>query len=200
MTPFRYTCTLCNRSFARDEVRYLCPDCGQTYRPGMPLRGVLEVTFDAEALRRSFDPARPSWDVFSAGRAGVLSAYAVGGTPLTPAARLGKELGRRPAVPEERRPEPERFVEGPCLVSDGGGSEPAGRRADRDGIDGECRERSCGGVRGSGEARGHLRPFHRAPREARTDPAVRRHARPDRRHVRRCVPLCRWSTRRRKAG
>ena len=53
MTPFRYTCTVCSRSFARDEVRYLCPECGKSYRPGMPLKGVLEVTFDAEALRRS---------------------------------------------------------------------------------------------------------------------------------------------------
>jgi threonine synthase len=93
MTPFHYTCTLCNRTFARDEVCYLCPDCGQTYTPGMPLRGVLEVTFDAEVLRRSFDPAQPSWDVFSPVEREYYPAYAVGGTPLTPAARLGKELG-----------------------------------------------------------------------------------------------------------
>ena len=93
MIPFRYTCTLCNRTFARDTVRYLCPDCGRTYTPGMPLRGVLEVTFDAEALRRSCDPALPSWDVFSAVEAEYYPPFAVGETPLTSADRLGKELG-----------------------------------------------------------------------------------------------------------
>jgi threonine synthase len=59
----------------------------------MPLRGVLEVTFDADVLHRSFDPARPSWDVFSAVETEYYPPYAVGGTPLTPAVRLGKELG-----------------------------------------------------------------------------------------------------------
>lgn len=93
MTPFRYTCTTCQRSFARDEVRYLCPECGKGYRPGMPLVGVLEVTFDAEALRRSFDPARPSWDAFSAVEPTHYPPYSVGGTPLVPAGRLGIEVG-----------------------------------------------------------------------------------------------------------
>ena len=93
MTPFRYTCTVCSRSFARDEVRYLCPECGKSYRPGMPLKGVLEVTFDAEALRRSFDPSRPSWDAFSAIEPEYFPAYPVGGTPLSPAALLGSEIG-----------------------------------------------------------------------------------------------------------
>ena len=93
MTPFRYTCAVCNRSFARDEVRYLCPDCGKGYRPGMPLVGVLEAAFDADVLRRSFDPVRPAWDVFSAVEPEYYPPFAVGWTPLEPAARLGKELG-----------------------------------------------------------------------------------------------------------
>ena len=93
MTPFRYTCTICGRSYARDEVRYLCPECGKSYRPGMPLHGVLEVVFDAEALRRSFDPSRPSWEAFSAVETEYFPAYPVGGTPLSPAPRLGREIG-----------------------------------------------------------------------------------------------------------
>ncbi len=93
MTPFRYTCTLCGRSYARDEVRYLCPECGTSYRPGMPLHGVLEATFDAEALRRSFDPSQPSWEVFSAVEPEYYPAYPVGGTPLSPAALLGQAIG-----------------------------------------------------------------------------------------------------------
>lgn len=93
MTSFRYTCTVCSRSFARDEVRYLCPECGKSYRPGMPLHGVLEVMFDAEALRRSFDPSRPSWEVFSAVEPEYYPSYPVGGTPLSSALRLGQEIG-----------------------------------------------------------------------------------------------------------
>jgi threonine synthase len=59
----------------------------------MPLKGVLEVTFDADALRRAFDPARPSWDVFSAVEPEFYPPYPVGGTPLARASRLGKEIG-----------------------------------------------------------------------------------------------------------
>lgn len=93
MTPFRYTCTICARSYARDEVRYLCPECGKKYRSGMPLQGVLEATFDTEILRRSFDPSHPSWEVFSAVEQEYSPAYPVGGTPLSPAARLGEAIG-----------------------------------------------------------------------------------------------------------
>lgn len=93
MTPFRYTCTTCQRSYKRDEARYLCPVCGKAYRPGMPLVGVLEAAFDADVLRRSFDPARPVWDIFSAVEPEYYPPFPVGGTPLVPAGRLGVELG-----------------------------------------------------------------------------------------------------------
>ena len=42
MTPFTYRCTDCGREYFRDKVRYLCPECGKNYRPGIPLVGVLE--------------------------------------------------------------------------------------------------------------------------------------------------------------
>ena len=41
MTPFVYRCTDCGREYAREAVRYLCPECGTAYRPGTPLVGVL---------------------------------------------------------------------------------------------------------------------------------------------------------------
>ncbi|MBM3852855.1 MAG: threonine synthase, partial [Verrucomicrobia bacterium] len=52
MTPFRYRCSTCGRLHAREEVRYLCPECARGYAPGMPLLGVLTAEFDHAAIRR----------------------------------------------------------------------------------------------------------------------------------------------------
>lgn len=92
MTAFVYRCTDCRKEFARDAVRYLCPDCGARYRPGIPLTGVLEVVFDADALRR-LDRARPDWASFSAVEPRFYPPLIVGRTPLVPATRLGQSLG-----------------------------------------------------------------------------------------------------------
>lgn len=93
MTPFVYRCTDCGRTFARDAVRYLCPVCGEAYRPGMPLCGVLEVVFDMEEARRACDPAAPDWNVLCAVEPAFHPPLAVGNTPLVPAVRLGEALG-----------------------------------------------------------------------------------------------------------
>ncbi|MBP1656472.1 MAG: putative threonine synthase [Bacteroidetes bacterium] len=95
MIPFRYTCTLCGRSFERDEVRYLCPVCGRTYAPGMPLQGVLEVAFDWELFRARWDPSSPDWDLFMPVEKEYFPPFPVGGTPLLRADRLGQELDLR---------------------------------------------------------------------------------------------------------
>ena len=93
MTPFQYRCTTCGRAFSRDEVRYLCPECGPSYRPGMPLVGVLEVVFDYAAIRAAFNPAQPDWNLFCAVEPEFHPPILVGNTPLSPVARLGAELG-----------------------------------------------------------------------------------------------------------
>ncbi len=92
-TAFVYRCTDCRREFARDQVRYLCPTCGASYRPGVPLTGVLEVVFDAAQVRRGFDPARPDWSVLSAVDPVHYPPLTVGRTPLVAARRLGEALG-----------------------------------------------------------------------------------------------------------
>jgi threonine synthase len=46
MVEFVYRAATCGKRYERDEVRYLCPECGKAYRPGMPLTGVLTVEFD----------------------------------------------------------------------------------------------------------------------------------------------------------
>ncbi|MFZ5446749.1 MAG: threonine synthase [Myxococcota bacterium] len=86
---FIYRCTECRREFARDAVRYLCPDCGAKYRPGIPLTGVLEVVFDVARL----DAARPDWSLITAVEPKHFPPLVVGRTPLVRAERLGASLG-----------------------------------------------------------------------------------------------------------
>lgn len=93
MTDFLYRCTDCRREYARDAVRYLCPSCGASYRPGVPLTGVLEAVFDAGQVRARFDRARPDWSLLSAVEPAFYPPLVVGQTPLVPARRLGEALG-----------------------------------------------------------------------------------------------------------
>ena len=93
MTPFTYRCTDCGRQYSRDQVRYLCPECGKAYRPGIPLLGVLEVVFDYAAIRGAFDSSRPDWNLFCPVEAEFHPPLPVGNTPLARVDRLGMELG-----------------------------------------------------------------------------------------------------------
>jgi threonine synthase len=93
MTRFTYRCTDCQASYDRDQVRYLCPVCGQRYRPGIPLTGVLEAVFDAAAIGAAFDRSRPDWNLFCAVEPEFHPPCPVGNTPLVPAARLAASFG-----------------------------------------------------------------------------------------------------------
>jgi len=93
MTVFTYRCTDCGRTFARDEVRYLCPLCGPSYRPGIPLLGVLEAIFDYESIGHAFSQTKPDWSLFCAVEPEFHPPIPVGNTPLGRVDRLGAELG-----------------------------------------------------------------------------------------------------------
>jgi len=93
MTPFSYRCTDCGRQYPREQVRYLCPVCGEGYRPGIPLTGVLEVVFDYPAIQATFDPKRPDWNLFCPVEPEFHPPLTVGHTPLAPVDRLGADLG-----------------------------------------------------------------------------------------------------------
>jgi threonine synthase len=93
MTPFLYQCTTCGKTYKRDEVRYLCPDCARTYRPGIPLVGVLSAIFDYAAIRKRFKKPSPDWGLFSAVEDKHYPPYPLGNTPYFKAAALGKALG-----------------------------------------------------------------------------------------------------------
>ena len=93
MTPFLYQCTTCGKTYKRDEVRYLCPDCAKNYRPGIPLVGVLSAQFDYAAIRKRFKKLSPDWSLFSAVEDKHYPPYPFGHTPFFPVAALGKTLG-----------------------------------------------------------------------------------------------------------
>ncbi len=93
MIPFLYHCTTCGKPYKRDEVRYLCPACARDYRPGIPLLGVLAVTFDYAAIKRRFRKQRPDWSLFSAVEPKHYPPYAAGHTPFFPVAALGQTFG-----------------------------------------------------------------------------------------------------------
>ena len=93
MADFVYRCTECHREYSRDQVRYLCPECGQHYHPGIPLKGVLEAVFDYEAIHAKFDTKRPDWSLFGTVESEFHPALPVGNTPLVKANKFGHELG-----------------------------------------------------------------------------------------------------------
>lgn len=93
MTNFQYCCSACHKTFGRDEIRYLCPDCGKKYVAGEPLVGVLEAIFDYDYIGKHFDRSLPDWRLFSAVEACYYPEYPVGNTPFSKVSRLGKQLG-----------------------------------------------------------------------------------------------------------
>jgi len=83
---FRYLCSECDRRFAIEPQRLVCPDCSRAQRPGEPLRGILEVELVGEA------PA--DWDIASLlpVERQFFPPIPVGGTPLWGPERLRREL------------------------------------------------------------------------------------------------------------
>lgn len=85
----RLDCTLCSQSYAPQDVRYTCPACGND--------GLLDPVYDYEKLASAFPVAD------AVGIARYLPALPVkqlpplhiGGTPLTRAERLARELGMK---------------------------------------------------------------------------------------------------------
>jgi threonine synthase len=89
----KYKCSICDKVYKRDEVKYLCPDCSKDYKPGIPLKGVLEVVFDYEYIKKNFDKSNFNWNLFSAVEPEYFPKYPVGNTPFFRIDNLGKEIG-----------------------------------------------------------------------------------------------------------
>jgi threonine synthase len=96
-----WRCTQCGEDYSLDEVRYLCPKCGRDYRPGMPLKGVLEAWFDYLSIgveaEKVNDPADLGMnfllEYFSPLDMEFYPPIPVGRTPLFYPPRLAGELG-----------------------------------------------------------------------------------------------------------
>jgi threonine synthase len=84
---------MCGKTFNRDEVKYLCPECSKDYRPGIPLKGVLEAMFDYDHIKKNFNKSNPDWNLFSAVEPEYFPNYPVGNTPFFKADNFGKETG-----------------------------------------------------------------------------------------------------------
>jgi len=89
----KYLCSMCSKTFKRDEVKYLCPECSKDYRPGIPLKGVLEVMFDYGHIKKNFNKSNPDWNLFSAVEPEYFPNYPVGNTPFFKVDNLGKVTG-----------------------------------------------------------------------------------------------------------
>jgi threonine synthase len=79
---FIYECDSCGKTFERDSVRYLCPDCSKEYIHGNPLIGVLKVIFDYDYIKKQIDLKNPDWNLFSAVEQKYFPDYPVGNTPF----------------------------------------------------------------------------------------------------------------------
>ena len=90
---FEWVCTECGGAYARDAVRYLCPRCGASYKPGEPLRGVLEARFDCAAIAARWRAGEKLEDLLCAVEREHHPPYPVGRTPLSRAPRLGAAFG-----------------------------------------------------------------------------------------------------------
>ncbi len=93
MKEFYYKCSKCGKTYQRDEVRYLCPECSQAYKPGEPLQGVLEAVFDYKAIQAEFENNGYSRLYLLPVEEEFFPPYPVGHTPFFKAERLSEELG-----------------------------------------------------------------------------------------------------------
>jgi threonine synthase len=92
-TLFEYRCSECGRTYQRDQVTYLCPTCSQSFRPGMPLKGVLRVEFDYTSIKRKWNRHNPDWSLWSPVEQRYFPAYTVGNTPFTRIDRFAAVAG-----------------------------------------------------------------------------------------------------------
>jgi threonine synthase len=92
-TKFHYRCTDCGKTYAPEQVKYLCPVCGAKFVAGMPLCGVLEAILDYDYIKKHFNKASPNLDLFSVIDKKYYPPYPVGNTAFSRAVRLQEKLG-----------------------------------------------------------------------------------------------------------
>ncbi len=85
-------CTDCGKSYAPDEVRYLCPDCSRDYKPGMPLSGVLEVLYHYDKIFEEYSRGADLEALLSPVERNYYPDLPIGNTPFFIDKSLAKNL------------------------------------------------------------------------------------------------------------
>jgi threonine synthase len=88
-----YECSTCGKTYKRDEVKYLCPDCSIDYKPGEPLKGVLLTKFDYDFIGKKFTKDNPDVNIFSAVEEKYFPEFKCGNTPFLKFSKLNIETG-----------------------------------------------------------------------------------------------------------
>ena len=96
-TPFvkalHYRCTECGQHYSIDELHYLCDICGQAYKPGQPLKGVLEAVLDYDAIAEAWAATGSDIRLFSPVNAAYYPDLPVGWTPFFKSEKLCAAMG-----------------------------------------------------------------------------------------------------------
>ena len=88
-----YECSICGKTYKRDEVKYLCPVCSVDYKPGEPLKGVLLAKFEYDYIGKKFSKENPDTNLFSAVEEKYFPEYKCGDTPFLSSSNLNKFTG-----------------------------------------------------------------------------------------------------------
>lgn len=88
-----YECSLCGKTYKRDEVKYLCTDCSVNYKSGEPLKGVLLVKYDYDFIGKKFTKDNPDVNLFSAVERKFFPEFECGNTPFIKFSKLNRFAG-----------------------------------------------------------------------------------------------------------
>lgn len=88
-----YECSICGKTYQRDEVKYLCPVCSVDNKPGAPLKGVLLAKFDYDFIGKKFTKDNPDVNLFSAVEEKYFPEFKCGNTPFLRLSKLNNQTG-----------------------------------------------------------------------------------------------------------
>ena len=99
---YLFECIECGKHYLPGEALYLCPACSAGQKPMEPLRGLMRIVYDMEAIGRSFDPEAAAarngstfaryMEIFPISSADSVPPLFGGATPLRPVPNLRRVL------------------------------------------------------------------------------------------------------------
>jgi threonine synthase len=92
LAKFKYICTDCGKSYNQDEVKYLCPSCSPETIPQVPLKGVLQCSFNYSDIAKKSSLEGFNIDLFSPVDPVFYPKTKVGNTPFIQLNNLQNQL------------------------------------------------------------------------------------------------------------